>query len=68
MTLKDYYDSIEDTSPRSKFRDEIVRECGVTLDTFYKWMNGASNVPKLAKEKISEYTGISVDELFPIVK
>jgi hypothetical protein len=66
MTLKDYYDSLDETSPRVKFRDAIVKSCGVTIDTFYKWLNGGTkDVPKLAKEKISEISGIQVNDLFP---
>jgi hypothetical protein len=66
MTLKNYYESLEDTSPKVKFRDAIVEKCGVTVDTFYKWMNGGTrDIPKLAKEKISEISGIPVNDLFP---
>ena len=66
MTLKDYYNNLDENSPRTKFRDLIIRECGISYDTFYKWMNGYTiEVPKLSREKISQVTGVSAEELFP---
>jgi len=65
MTLKDYYDSIDDTSPKMKFKEQIIKECGISHATFYNWMNGSSEIPKTSKERISEITGIPVDELCP---
>ncbi len=38
MTLKDYYYMLDESSPRTKLRDQIIEECGISYDTFYKWM------------------------------
>ncbi len=66
MTLKDYYNGLDEISPKTKLRDEIIEECGISYDTFYKWMNGSTReIPKTSRERIAQITGISVEELFP---
>ncbi len=68
MTLKDYYESLDDNSPRGNLKDKIISECGISPATFYNWVNGnTSDIPKTAKERISEITGIKVNELFPAI-
>ena len=62
------YESSGDTYFNSEFWsfDLICKECGITIPTFYKWINGETKrIPKNSKEKISELTNISVEELFP---
>ena len=67
MTLKDYYHSLDENSPRANLKDKIISECGISPATFYNWVNGnTSDIPKTAKERISEIIGIQVDELFPV--
>ena len=64
--LKQFYDDLVKENPQMKFRDLICEECGITIPTFYKWLNGETKrIPKNSKEKISELTNIPVEELFP---
>ena len=63
--LKDYYDSLAVEDPRVQLRNKLAKECGVTIMTVYRWINGEIIPDKLKREKISEIVGIAVDELFP---
>lgn len=65
MALKDYYQDLENSSPRNLFRQRLIAECGVNVTTVFRWINGEVIPDKLKQEKISELTGIPVDELFP---
>ncbi|MBA7533635.1 hypothetical protein ES705_25876 [subsurface metagenome] len=66
LTFKKYYEKLGEENPQVKLRERIIKECGITRATFYKWLNGeTNNVPKLAMEKISELTGVTVEYLFP---
>lgn len=66
MALKDYVMSISDkrTTERTLMLNKIASECGVTLSTVYKWINGQSVPDKLKRQKIAEIAGIPVEELF----
>ena len=67
MTLKDYYYVLDESSPRTKLRDQIIEECGISYDTFYKWMNRSTGeIPKTSRERIAQIIGISAEELFPV--
>ena len=64
--LKQFYDDLILENPQMKFKDLICKECGITIPTFYKWINGETKrIPKNSKEKISELTRIAIEELFP---
>lgn len=65
MALKEYYQSLEEESPRSKFRKRIIHECGVARLTAYRWLSGEITPEKLKRDKIAEVSGLSVEELFP---
>lgn len=52
ITLKGYYESLG--RPQADFRERIIKECGITIATFYRWMNGQSKPNKLQREKIEE--------------
>lgn len=66
ITFKRYYERLRKRDPQIELRNKIIRECGISMATFYKWLNSdTSHIPKLAKEKISEITGIPVEDLFP---
>lgn len=63
MTLKDYYESIQD--PKKLFIDKISSETMTSVSTIYKWISGEIIPPPIKKRIISEITGISESELFP---
>lgn len=65
MALKDYYQSLEVNSPRSKFRKRIISECGVARMTVNRWFSGEIIPEKLKREKIAEVAGVPIEELFP---
>lgn len=67
MTLKDYYEKLPDwhSAPKIQFRDQLVKECGVSVMTVYRWFSGECVPDKLKREKVAELTGIPVEELFP---
>jgi transcriptional regulator with XRE-family HTH domain len=69
MTLKGYYEELgKRSTPQKEFRDLIARECGVTSMTVYRWLSGEITPDKLKRDKISEITGMTVEELFPNIK
>ncbi len=63
MSLKNFYDNIED--PKKTFREMLMEACGVGQATVYRWIKGKSEPSKLEKEAISKVAGIPVDKLFP---
>ncbi len=63
MNLKGHYDALKDTpipSEKSQFKDEIIKGCAITKQTFYRWLNNPKQIPALAQEKISEIISKSV--------
>lgn len=68
MNLSELYESLSEKTPKTEFRELIRNECGVAEMTLYRWLNGTVTPDKLKREKISQVTGISVEELFPKVK
>lgn len=66
--LKNYYDNLTVEDPRVQFRNKLAKECGVTIMTVYRWINGEVIPDKLKREKIAEIVGVSVDELFPEIE
>ena len=52
MTLKDYYNGLDEISPKTKLRDEIIEECGISYDTFYKWMNGSTREIQIGRAHV----------------
>lgn len=64
MALKDYYESLSPNSPRKEIRDRILKECGITEMTLYRWISGDVIPEKLKQEKVAEITGVPVDDLF----
>lgn len=66
MAFKDYISKLSDqrTTERTLMIERIAKECGVHTSSIYKWMNGKVKPDKLKMQKVSEITGISVDELF----
>ena len=65
MTLKQYYHDLKQENPAIQFRDQILQECGVSYDTFYKWLNTETQPNRLTQQKIAEISGISIEKLFP---
>jgi hypothetical protein len=66
LTFKDYYKQLGKRDPQIELRNRIISECGISTATFYKWLNRKTDtIPKLARQKISEITGIPVEDLFP---
>jgi len=49
---------------RSKKRDLIISECGVTKSIFYNWYSGITNIPEAFFSKISKILGVPKSELF----
>jgi hypothetical protein len=48
-----------------KVRDRIINETGSSLPSFYNWVRGATEVPKLAKPIIAKIMNIPMETLFP---
>ncbi len=51
---------------RSKKRDQIIKECGVTRSIFYNWIAGITPVDENSQKIISQILGIKQKNLFPI--
>lgn len=65
MDLKDYYDSLDESSfPKKEFRDTIIAECDIDITTFYRWLKQGI-YDKLKREKVSQITGIPELNLKP---
>ncbi len=67
MELKDYYQQLDDRaiSEKQAFKDKVMTRCDINAATFYRWINGTNKPGKLAREVISDLSGIPVSELFP---
>jgi len=65
MTFNDYCNKLKNRDPHLEFKLLVMAECDVTAATFQNWKAGKTRPGKLQKEKISELTGISVNDLFP---
>lgn len=61
LTLKSYYDSLND--PRKVLREKIAEQCGVSMQTVYRWLAGEVSPNKLQREKIAELIGQDVDNI-----
>jgi transcriptional regulator with XRE-family HTH domain len=69
MALKEYYEKIgELPTPKKEFREKVAESCGVTEMTVFRWISGKIIPEKLTREKLSEITGLSVEELFPNIQ
>ncbi len=64
-TLKDYYESLSEVSPRDNFRDSVIMETRVSRPTFYYWMRNIEKIPGYARKIISRIADKSENELFP---
>jgi hypothetical protein len=65
MVFKDYFQDLKPIAPRTEFRDEVIKQCGIGYSTFYIWMRYPEQVPRLAREKIAEIANKDVFDLFP---
>lgn len=68
MTLKEYYQALEHRpmTPKQQLRKRLMDAFGVTEMTISRWVGG-DIPPKDKWDKISEITGIPVEELFAYV-
>ena len=65
-SLKEYYDSLG--NPQKELREKISAECGVSVATVLRWLNGEVIPDKLKRERIVKITGLSEEDLFPAIK
>lgn len=71
MTLKEYIGTLKGKtkgkpqSLRTIGINNLAAHCHVSPATVYRWVAGAVEPAYLYKEKVSEITGIPVEELFP---
>lgn len=65
-SLKEYYDSLG--NPQKELREKISAECGVSVATVFRWLNGEVIPDKLKRERIVKITGLSEEDLFPAIK
>ncbi|MBI9052502.1 MAG: hypothetical protein JEY96_01710 [Bacteroidales bacterium] len=69
MTLKNYYEDLGKENPQAELRNKIIKACGISKKTFYRWINGdTENIKPLFKEKIAEIIDTPVENLFPKLK
>ena len=52
---------------RSKKRDQIIKECGITKAIFYNWLSGITYIDVRSMPTISKVVGVPTSELFPSV-
>jgi len=50
ITLKEWYENLPAKDQTAK-RDLIAESCGVTIKTFYSWLNGV-HIPKLPMQNV----------------
>lgn len=63
-TVKQFYMSLSDVSPRKHFRDSIMQLTGCNSKTFWNWMNSKTIPPALVRKVISEASGVDARVLF----
>ncbi|MCD7973407.1 MAG: helix-turn-helix domain-containing protein [Candidatus Azobacteroides sp.] len=64
INLKSYLESIDFPNPKYEMIKKIAQQCGVRKGSVYRWISGKVVPDKLKQEKISELTGIPVENLF----
>lgn len=64
MTIKDYYESLDDTQ-RRVFRRKIEKKTMKNTSTVYRWINLKHPASPIEKAYISRIIGKPVEELFP---
>lgn len=62
-SLKSYYEDLG--NPQKTLRERIASECGVSIATVFRWINGDVIPDKLKRSKIAEITGLAEEEIFP---
>lgn len=62
MTKLHYWYHTQSKEDKKTFREKITDECGISDETFYNYLK--SEAPKLAKEKLAEYSNISINDLY----
>lgn len=67
MTFKYYIDNKSNVAISEKALEikRIAEACMVDISTVYRWLNGKCLPDPLKMQKLSEITGISVEQLFP---
>lgn len=63
MTLKDYFDQIEDR--KKNLINRISDETMTSTSTVYRWISGEIVPPPIKQRIISEIIGLPESELFP---
>ncbi|MCY1634216.1 hypothetical protein [Marinifilum sp. D737] len=64
MNFRTYYNQLADLNPQTELRDEICKEIGIAISTFYLKLR-SNSFNYLEKKEIAKITGKKIDELFP---
>lgn len=63
-TVKDFYESLSDVSPRRRFRESVMLITGCNSKTFWNWMNSKTTPPFIVRKIISDASGVDEKVLF----
>lgn len=63
-TLREHFDQIP-YGEAKKVRANIKRDCGISGDVWYNWLDGTTMIPKLAKKIVSKHFKKPIETLFP---
>lgn len=66
IELKNFYSNLgtRKKSPRQLFREQVLKECKITNQTFYRWISGKSKPNEAKRQILSKITGIPSQNLF----
>ncbi|PZX18068.1 hypothetical protein LX69_01104 [Breznakibacter xylanolyticus] len=67
MTIKDYYDSLDETQKRV-FRSKVERKTQKNKSTVYRWINLKHPASPIEKAYMSRIIGKPIEELFPEIE
>lgn len=63
ITNLQYHYLTKNKEEKQKFLQEVQEQAGIAKSTFYKYIKGEIDPPKLIKEKLQELTGINSKNL-----
>ena len=58
------FNSIEDERARNGMsKEELATQIGISVKTYYNWLNGVNPIPSTALIKMSDIFGVTIDYL-----
>lgn len=60
---KGYYSRLSE-SAKINFRNKVINDCGITLKTFYRWLDNPELIRPPDRKVFSKHAGLSLTDMF----